>query len=166
MMTNPTRINKVRTQKQLVEGLDASHAAMQTLLNEVEQNWEVYPGWTIRQVLAHLTGWDEATTASIRAYIEGGEAAIASYRGINAYNAQSVETRQDLSYEQTRREWELARDDLKTAILAVPDEKFDGLVMTPWGERATIPQLVDVFIEHEKEHADEIRGLKGKRDEV
>lgn len=155
----------MKTRTQLVEGLDASHAAMQSLLNEVEKNWEVYPGWTIRQVLAHLTGWDEATTASIRAYIEGSEAAIASYRGINEYNARSVETRQDLSYEQTRREWELARDDLKAAINAIPHDHFGGEIMTPWGQRATIPQLVDVFIEHEKEHADEIRGLKGKRDE-
>lgn len=150
----------------LLNGLNASHTAMRTLLDEVEKNWEVYPGWTIRQVLAHLTGWDEATTASIRAYIKGGEAAIASYRGINEYNAQSVETRQDLSYEQTRREWELARDDLKAAIQAVPDDQFAGEVMSPWGQRVTIPQLVGVFIHHENEHADEIRGLKGKRDEV
>lgn len=152
----------MKTRTQLIEGLDASHTAMQSLLDEVEKNWEVYPGWTIRQVLAHLTGWDEATTASIRAYIGGGEAAIASYRGINEYNARSVETRQDLSYEQTRREWELARQELKAAILDVPEEQFGGEVMSPWGERGTIAQLVGIFIHHEKEHADEIRGLKGK----
>ncbi|MBI5671346.1 MAG: maleylpyruvate isomerase N-terminal domain-containing protein [Chloroflexi bacterium] len=152
----------MKTREQLIEGLDASHAAMQSLLDEVEKNWEVYPGWTIRQVLAHLTGWDEATTASLRAYTEGSEAAIASYRGINDYNARSVETRQDLRYEQTCREWELAREALKAAILAVPDEKFGGEVLYPWGQRGSIPQLIEIFIEHDREHADEIRGLKGK----
>lgn len=148
--------------EQLLQELDTSHQHMRTVVEHIGQDREIYPGWTIRQVLAHLTGWDEATTASLRAYHDGGDAAIASYRGINEYNAQSVETRQELSYEQTRREWELARDALKAAIQAIPQEQWPGDLLYPWGERGALAPLIRIFIDHEREHAEEIARLAGK----
>jgi hypothetical protein len=158
--------NGMETQAELINQLDASHQAVRALLDEIQTGAEVYAGWTIREVLAHLTGWDEAVAASLRAYAKGSEAAIAAYRGINDYNARSVETREGLNYEQTCREWELAREELKAALLALTDEQYAGELLYPWGQRGSVPGLVQIFIHHERDHADEIRGLMGKRDAV
>jgi hypothetical protein len=109
-------------------------------------------------VLAHITGWDEASTASLRAYVEDREEGIVAYRGINEYNTRSVETRQDLMLEHIIREWEHAREEVKAAFLAVPDEKMSGQALYPWGTRARVVGLITTLIDHEKEHAEEITG--------
>lgn len=146
-------------QTHLIEALDRSRAAMRQVIIELDLEKAYYPGWTIQQILAHITGWDEAVTASLRAFLEGGDAAIASYRGIDDYNARSVETRGDLPYEHVRKEWELARDDLKAAIRDVPPDQFETEIVSPWGQRLSITRMVTVFIKHEMEHAEELRGL-------
>ncbi|MBL8153589.1 MAG: maleylpyruvate isomerase N-terminal domain-containing protein [Anaerolineae bacterium] len=148
----------------LLRELDKSRAEMLLVLGLADRGRDIYPGWTIRQVLAHLTGWDEAVTASLRAFLEGSDAAIASYRGINEYNARSVETRADLSHEQTRREWEVARTELCAALEAIPESHLDTEMTYPWGARGSLRGLIGVIYSHEEEHAEEIRGLLRKGD--
>lgn len=149
-------------QTRLIEELDQSRETMRQVIAELDLKKEYYPGWSIQQVLAHITGWDEAVTASLRAFLAGGDAAIASYRGINEYNARSVETRGDLPYEHVRREWELARDDLKASLRDIPADRMLDEVLTPWGERGSIVEMVEIFIHHEASHATELRELKNK----
>lgn len=146
----------------LLRELDKSRDEMRVVLGLAEAAREIYPGWTIRQVLAHLTGWDEAVTASLRAFLEGSTAAIASYRGINEYNARSVETRADLSDEQTRREWEVARSELRAALEAIPESHLETEMTYPWGARGSLRELIGVIYSHEEEHAEEIRDLLRK----
>ncbi len=149
-------------QTRLVEELDQSRETMRQVIAELDLKKEYYPGWSIQQVLAHITGWDEAVTASLRAFLAGGDAAIASYRGINEYNERSVETRGDLPYEHVRQEWELARDDLKASLRDIPAGRMLDEVLTPWGERGSIVEMVEIFIHHEASHAKELRELKNK----
>ena len=35
-------------------------------LNRVERDRKIYTMWTIREIIAHLTGWDDSTIAFIR----------------------------------------------------------------------------------------------------
>lgn len=149
-------------QTRLIEELDQSRETMRQVIAELDLKKEYYPGWSIQQVLAHITGWDEAVTASLRAFLAGGDAAIASYRGINEYNERSVETRGDLPYEHVRQEWELARDDLKASLRDIPADRMLDEVLTPWGERGSIVEMVEIFIHHEVSHAKELRELKNK----
>lgn len=142
---------------QLLQDLDTARELMRTVVDSLDPKDEVYPGWKIKQVMAHITGWDEASIDSIKAFAGGGESAITAYKGINEYNADSVETRQDLSEEQTRREWEVARIELKAALLNIPNARFDEEILFPWGYRASLETLVTVLIEHERDHANEIR---------
>jgi hypothetical protein len=146
----------------LLRELDKSRGEMLGVLGMADVTHEIYPGWTLRQILAHLTGWDEAVTASLQAFLEGSDAAIASYRGINEYNARSVETRAALSYEQTRREWEIARVELRAALEAIPETQLDTEMTYPWGARGALRGLISVIYSHEEEHAEEIRGLLRK----
>jgi uncharacterized protein (TIGR03083 family) len=125
---------------------------------------EIYPGWTIRHVLAHITGWDEVTTVSLRAHAGGDEPGAPVTEGIDVYNAQAVATREALSYEQIVKEWELARDELKSVIREMPPSKLDEALLFPWGPTGSIAQLVAIFVEHEEDHAREIRELLARRE--
>ena len=143
----------------LIGRLDTARAEMQALLAEIDRERELYPTWTIKQVLAHLTGWDEAITTSLRAHVVGNEPGTPAARGIDHYNAQSVEERQALGYEHVVKEWELAREKLKQTLREMPLEKFQATLLAPWGATGTVTQLVEVFIDHEIEHAEEIRQI-------
>ncbi len=143
----------------LLKELDDAREKTRAVLNRVKPNVEIYPTWTIKQVLAHLSGWDEACIASVEALLNNDEGNMPALRGADYYNAQSVETRQTLDYEQVRRECEITRDQLKAAIQKVPEDRLNEIVALPWGGKAPLSMLISAFASHEAEHADEISGL-------
>ena len=140
----------------LLTQLADARAAMQAVVTRVDPHQEIYPTWTIKQVLAHIAGWDEAVSDSLQAYLENDESTIPAYRGVDDYNVRSVETRQTLSYEQVVREWEIERERLNKLLKSVPDDKVDGIFLLPWSTRGTIAEMLGVVVYHEKEHALEI----------
>jgi len=148
--------------RRLIQQLDQARETMRAVLAEVDTQMEIYPNWTIKQVLAHITGWDEATCSSLRAHARGEEPAVPAALGIDLYNAQSVAACEALNYEQISEEWELAREDLKAAIEEMPDELFNEPLLLPWGQTGTIEQVVAIFADHEEEHTREIREMKAK----
>ncbi len=106
---------------------------MEELLIDIPSETEVYPGWTLRQFYAHLTGWDDVVTSSLRAHAVGKIPATPVVNGINAYNAESVATRETLDFEHIVKEWRLARAQLKAALRDFPLERLDEPLLVPWG---------------------------------
>jgi hypothetical protein len=152
----------VEERRRLIQQLDQARAKMWAVIAHIDPKREIYPGWTIKHVLAHITGWDDAVIASLQAYAEGKEPGTLAVRGINVYNAQSVATREALSYDQVVNEWELAREQVKDILNKMPAGKFEERFVFPWGGKGTIAQLTAIFVEHEEEHAEEIQGLVGQ----
>jgi uncharacterized protein (TIGR03083 family) len=146
----------------LIQELDDARQKMQAELVDLDPQMPICPGWTIKHLLAHLIGWDEITTTTLRAYAQGNELATPTARDIHDYNARSVATRALLDYNPVVKEWELARDELKAALLAIPDEKIAKPLMFPWGPTGTIREIVDIFAGHELEHAEELHHLKAQ----
>lgn len=144
---------------QLVQQLDQARERMRAVLEHVDTDREIYPTWTIKQILAHIAGWDDAAIASLKAHVSGTEPGTPAAEGIDVYNAQSVETREALAYDQVVKEWELARDELKRTILAMPRDKLEATMLFPWGKTGTVAQIVAIFASHEIEHAEEIQQI-------
>jgi hypothetical protein len=143
----------------LIQQLDEARQAMQALVAELDTRMECYPGWTAKHLLAHIAGWDDATAASLRAHAGGREPATPAVQGIDFYNAESVATREALSYEHIVQEWKLARKQLKAAILDMPEDLLEKPLLLPWGGMGTVAQIVAIFAHHEKDHAKEIHAL-------
>jgi hypothetical protein len=149
--------------QRLIEMLDQSRVAMRAELADFTPDAVIFPNWTKRHFLAHLTGWDDAVTSSLRAHAGGAEPATPAAEGIDAYNAHSVETRETLDYEHIVKEWELARVELKAAINDLPLEKFAEPLLFPWGRTGSVAQLVHIIAHHEgEEHIKELRQMKSK----
>ncbi len=147
--------------EQLIQRLDEARAVLQELLKDVPPETEIYPGWTLRHFYAHLTGWDDAVTASLRAHAIGQTPATPAVKGIDAYNAESVSTRETLDYQHIVQEWHLAREQLKAALRELPLEKLDEPLLYAWGPTGSVEKLIEVFVWHEgEEHADELRKWK------
>jgi hypothetical protein len=145
--------------QQLIAELDKARQRLNEVLAHADEKREIYPSWKLKQVLDHVAGWDDAVIASIEAHAHGEVPAVTAPRGIDYYNAETVTTREALPLSTTRMEYEATRQALKELILSLPDEKYEQPFIAPWGHQTTVADLVEIFIEHENEHAHEIEQI-------
>jgi hypothetical protein len=143
--------------------LDESRLMLEGLLLKIDPAKEIYPGWTIKQILAHITGWDDAAIDALRAHLDGRAPAVRANRGLNEYNARTVASRQDQDFPFVVDEWRLKRKLLRTIIIEMPENKFIERLVVPWGRKGTVVYLMDTFRDHEEEHAKDIdQWIRGK----
>jgi hypothetical protein len=145
--------------EELVAILEHSRAGMIAHLDEIDKNRKIYPLWTIREILAHLSGWDDATIAYIRALQTGGEPATPAARGIDVYNAESVHTREGLDYDHIYREYIETRRVLLDLIRQMPEELVVQTYTLPWGGPGTLVDIISMWGPHEEEHAEDVHKL-------
>ncbi len=142
--------------ERLIERLDHSRNAMRRALTCVDRELELYPGWTIREILLHIAGWDEVGTSTLCAHITGESPAPIEIRDIDTYNSYLVTNHEALTFEEVVRFWRRARREMVDALEQMPPEKFQERAQFPWGETGSIIRLVSILDEHEREHAAEI----------
>src|SRR5512144_2132088 len=140
----------------LLQRLDETRETIEKILPTIDPTLEIYPGWTIKDMLAHMTGWDDATIDSLRAHVVDRPPSVSAIRSLDEYNLSTVTSRHDLNYEQVLKEWRLTRQVLRTLIEQMPADKFLEPVVVPWGEKSTVSFLVEMFRDHEEEHVRDI----------
>ncbi|MGB8982381.1 MAG: DinB family protein [Anaerolineales bacterium] len=145
-----------------IQRLQAARAEMREIVRHAQSNPTIYEPWRMKEVLDHITGWDDAVIASIRSLLAGEPPATPAARGIDVYNAETVSSREAIPYEVTQREWETSREVLANLILEMTEEQLHTRFVTPWGQYATMEELVEIFVEHEETHAKEIRTILEK----
>lgn len=144
---------------QLIDDLDKGRQKMLEVVAIAEEDQKIYPPWKIKEVIAHITGWDDAVLATLKSHSAGEVPAVPASRGIDLYNAGTVTERETLSYDLILKEWKTTRELVKTAIREMPEEKLLEPMVFPWGPKGRVDQLVAVFAEHEEEHAKEIMNI-------
>ena len=136
---------------------EAARAEMREILKLAKGKPTIYHPWRMKEVLVHITGWEDADIASIKSFLAGEVPATPASRGIDAYNADTVSSREAIPYEVTQREWETSRAELLDLMRKMTDEQMHTPFVLPWGAKGTIEDLVEIFTEHEETHAKEIR---------
>ena len=138
---------------------EAARAEMREILKLAHGNPTIYEPWKMKEVLDHITGWDDAVIASIKSFLAGEVPATPASRGIDAYNADTVSSREAIPYEVTQREWEASRAELLDLLGKMNDDQLHTPFVLPWGPQGTIEDLVEIFTDHEETHAREIREI-------
>lgn len=148
----------MKNRQNLLEKLDNAREGIVRNLPKAERykDKEIFPNWTLKEMLAHMTGWDDAVIASLRAHVMGDTPGTPADRGIDDYNEKSVFARKKLTYAHVRKEWENKRETLKMIILEMPTDKFTQALLLPWGETGTTTYTLEVFIHHENHHAQQL----------
>ncbi|MFC1996033.1 maleylpyruvate isomerase N-terminal domain-containing protein [Chloroflexota bacterium] len=147
----------------LIQWLDQSHQRIAQLVDQVDRNLEIYQDWTIRDVLAHFTGWDDAVLASLKSFASGGVPTVVAGGDHNYQNAAAITRRQALSFDQIYQEWQHTHEQLKIAILDLPPEIIEDEFVFPWGQTGNVEDLVTGLTnEHEVIHMKDIEKLIGK----
>ena len=147
-----------------IKRYETARAEMVEIVKLAQGNQTIYQPWRMKEVLDHITGWDDAVIASIKSFLAGDIPATPAARGIDAYNVETVTSREAIPYEVTQREWEASRVELLGLMQKMTDEQLHTPFGFPWGGQGTIEDLVEIFTEHEETHAKEIREIieKGK----
>lgn len=147
----------VPEREDILQRLEQARSHLAELLPKVDPTREIYPGWTIRQLLAHITGWDDNTIASLLAHQSGKTLAMSAVRGFDEFNKRAISSRQDLDLEHIVEEWSATRAKLVALFAELPEEKFRATLVASWGKRVSVTELVEVFIGHEESHTRDLQ---------
>ncbi len=142
--------------KPLIVKMERSRARLNLAIEKVTPQMEVYPSWKIKQVMDHITGWDDLVHDSLQAYRRGEKPPVMAERGIDQYNASSVSRLGSLSMEQSRQAYETSRQKVLETLRDLPAEMLTREYDAPWRGKCTIPDIIKIFVAHELEHARQI----------
>ena len=146
-----------------IKRYETARAELREILKLAQGNPTIYQPWRMKEVLDHITGWDDAVIASIKSFLTGDIPATPAARGIDTYNAETVTSREAISYEVTQKEWEASRVELLGLLQKMTNEQLHTPFVFPWGGQGTIEDLVEIFTDHEETHAKEIREIIEKQ---
>lgn len=144
---------------QLMRNLEESRAAMLVHLTQVELQRKIYPLWTIREILAHISGWDDSVIAVVECLRDGSVPTTPAAAGIDAYNAATVATREGLDYDHVYCEYIETRKQLLGLLAELDDSKLTETTTLPWGGYGSVQQIIAIFVEHEYEHAGDVQKI-------
>jgi hypothetical protein len=152
---------KVNNDKEyLINRLTETHNEIQKIIERIDLDIQVYddPEWRVRDVIGHIATWDREMIKTLQAFIDEKEYFIPGIEEDESdFNEIAVEEQRKLSNQRILDEWNLARKNLLAVIQDIPDDRFPGEFVFPWGdERGSVRILLDYFIEHDEEHRDEI----------
>lgn len=145
--------------EELITMYEASSKAITEQLDEIDKNRKIYPLWTIREIVAHLSGWDDAAIGFLNAVNKGEKAPTPAMRGAVVYNEETVTTREGLSYDHIVREYYSTRERLLALIRASNDELLTSQATLPWGGEGTFVELATGLCDHESTHAADIKNF-------
>jgi hypothetical protein len=140
----------------MVSRMEQSRAQLNTAIDKVAPQTEIYPTWKVKQVMDHIAGWDELVYRSLLAYKNGDTPAPMEDNGIDRFNARSIADRENVPIEQSKREYINAREKVIQVLHKLPLEMLTEKYPAPWGGKCTISSIVRIFVSHEQEHAHQI----------
>lgn len=146
---------------QLFARLDATRAETESILASVDPERVIYIDgeWTVKDLIGHLSAWEQAAVTSLQAYAEGEEAKLPDQMSEDDYNHLNVARRKNFPVEKILLEWKETRDWLKQVLEEMPPDRLPGKMTYPWGEQGSVTGLVDAMIDHELEHRQDIMGV-------
>jgi len=117
-------------QRQLLRRLDAAWTAFQVSYAGVSDAELMEPGvtgdWSVRDILAHVTTWENEALTHVPLILEGGTPPRYSvtYGGIDAFNARMTRENADLSLAAVRRQMDETHGRLLDLVRQLPDEQI------------------------------------------
>jgi uncharacterized damage-inducible protein DinB len=137
----------------LVLKMENARSRLNKALDKISPQEELYPAWKIKQLLDHITGWDELVVAAFAAHARGEPPVKMEAKGIDDYNEKSVEAHSELSLENSHLAYDAARVEVFRVLREMPLEKLTQKSPAPWGGYCTVASILKILISHELEHA-------------
>ena len=144
----------------LIQRIDTVRSEMKVVVEHTDPKLEIFPGWTIKEVLVNITSWEIVIHKAILAFRAGDPPYFLREQDFDLFNKNEVEKRSEWGLEQVIREWEEEREDLKKTILKLKETDLPIEMVLPWGSDRTVYELIEIIEEHEFEHMEDIKKAK------
>jgi hypothetical protein len=121
---------------------------------ENKRSWILFGKWSLKDILAHLSGWDKLTVESIEIFRKG---EIPKWGlGVYDFNKKSVNERKRWSWKKIYKEFVDLQEEIINAYKSIPKEKYNQKI---WTNRNETPlDFLRIDINHyKKEHLPEIK---------
>ena len=118
------------TRQQLLKKLDAAWTALKESYAGLSDSQMIEPGvtadWSVKDILAHVTTWEEEALKYLPLIIEGGKPPRYSilYGGIDAFNEQKTAQKRGLSLSEVLRQLNETHERFIYYVQRVPEEQF------------------------------------------
>lgn len=123
---------------------------------ENERSVKHFAEWTIREVIAHIAGWNLQRIGELEEFMQGKEIEIIN--NYDVFNRQVIRQKRYYAWEQLQNEFEQSCRDLATSFASVPEEMADQKVWS--GKTSTPTSWLQVDIEHlHDEHVVTVRKI-------
>jgi uncharacterized protein (TIGR03083 family) len=125
------------------------------LSEETVGNMELMPGWTVKDVLAHIPFYDAAFAGRIQMVLDGRTpdlTPLSDDRGLANHNENLRQHNQAIPYEQVIAMLLKERNGFTAALQRVPDEQLRQNLTMPWGEETSIQTWATWRYTHDAEH--------------
>ena len=150
----------------LIGQLQTVRRQLTAIVDQAPTGKQIYPNWTIKEYIDHISGWDDAIVEALEAHARNEPVPLSAVRGIDFYNAQTVSTRETLDLAHSRLEFEAGHAKVIQALQDLPEEKFDQRLVFPWGSSGTVEDFIEIFVEHDEEHTRHLSAWLKNPDEV
>ena len=145
----------------LVAYIDEARQKMDAIASETDPALEICPGWTIKEVIGHITAWEIVIHKAIRAFTAGDPPYFLREQDFDLFNQGAVEYRSAWPLDQVFQEWKDVRAVLRETILGLDPTLLGEELVLPWGSERTLAELIEILGEHESEHLEQIHKLNG-----
>ncbi len=136
----------------LLAEIDQVRTDMGKVVQEIDTKLMIYPGWTIKEMIAHITAWEVVIQKAFQAYIAGDPPYFLREQDFDIFNEEAVNFRASWSMEQVLQEWRDVRKDLIKTIQKLKETDLPVEMVLPWGSERTVAELIEIIGEHEGEH--------------
>jgi len=146
----------LNTAQILSENLKESRRKLSRAVRSCSMQEEISPGWTVREVIIHITGWDLVVDQALRAYLQGDPPFQLDSPDIDLNNQEMISDRSEQPLDQVLEEWQQARASLLETLSRLTETDLAAFRPFPWEEHGTLAEMVGILAEHEHWHADQI----------
>lgn len=140
----------------LLAYIDSVRQKMESVVSETDPTREICPGWTIKEIISHITAWEIVIQKAIQAFTAGDPPYFLREQDFDRFNQAAVEFRAQWSLEQVLQEWKKVRGELRDIIQALDPSLLTEELVLPWGSERTLAELIEILGEHENEHMENI----------
>ena len=140
----------------LITEINQIRDEMKTVIEKADPNMIIHPGWSIRELLCHITAWEIVIDKALIAYKKGDTPYFLHEQDFDIFNDEAVDCRDDLSLDEVIQEWHDVRAALIKTIKKLKAADLDVEMVLPWGSERTVAELIEIAGEHEDEHLEDI----------
>lgn len=142
----------------LLKELDDARDTLNAALDSISEVTVIYPGWRKREFMAHVAGWEAMCYEAFRDHVAGTPRRPYPYGDIDGANAYFVAVRQSMPLQDVRVEYEINHAIVRRFLVDIPEADYGQTVTFLWYGQ-TVEEFIKGAIEHERDHADDIRAL-------